>query len=123
MLQTWRLIPSPAASVATRTWISPSRNCCSAWRRVPGSSREPDFMPPWMQPTRKPQSLEATHEVVQRVLELGEEEQALVRVVEESFLQEQRFEFRELGLRARILYCLGLDGQAPQLLDLLAHLV
>jgi hypothetical protein len=28
--------------------------------RVPGSSREPDFMPPWMQPTRKPQDLSAS---------------------------------------------------------------
>ena len=34
--------------------------------------------------------LEAIHEVVQRVLELGEEEQALVRVVEEALLLEQR---------------------------------
>ena len=34
--------------------------------------------------------LQATHEVVQRVLELGEEEQALVRVVEEALLLEQR---------------------------------
>ena len=67
--------------------------------------------------------LEATHEVVERVLELGEEEQALVRVVEEAFLLEQRLELRELGLGARVLDRLGLDGQASQLLDLLAHLV
>ena len=67
--------------------------------------------------------LEARHEVVQRVLELGEEEQALVRVVEEALLLEQRLEFRELGLRARILDGLGLDRQASQLLDFLAHVV
>ena len=83
-------MPSPAASVATRIWIAPSRNCCSACRRVPGSSREPDFMPPWMQPTRKPQRLQSIHEVVERVLELGEEEQPLVRVVEEALLLQQR---------------------------------
>jgi Transposase len=36
-------------------WMAPSRNCCSACRRVPDSSRDPDFMPSWMEPTRKPQ--------------------------------------------------------------------
>ena len=67
--------------------------------------------------------LQPIHEVVQRVLELGEEEQALVRVVEEAFLLEQLLELRELRLGARILDRLGLDGQASQLLDLLAHLI
>ena len=28
-----------ALSVATSTWTGPSRNCCSAWSLVPGSSR------------------------------------------------------------------------------------
>ena len=76
-------MPSPAASVATSISISFSRNCCSACSRVPGSSREPEFMPPWMQPTRNPQEF---YEIVQRVLELGEEEQALVRMIEEASL-------------------------------------
>ena len=65
--------------------------------------------------------LETGHKVVQRVLELREEEQALVRVIEESLLLEQSFEFRELGLRARVFDRLGLDCQSSQLLDFLAN--
>ena len=76
-----------------------------------------------MQPTRKPQLLRRVHEVVQRVLELGEEEEALVRLVEEALLLKQRFEFRELRLRPRLLDRLGLDGKSSQLLDLFLHLL
>ena len=53
---------------------------------MPGSSREPDFMPPWMEPTRKPQARRRVDEIVERVLELGEEQQPLVGVVEEALL-------------------------------------
>ena len=60
--------------------------------------------------------LQPIHQIVQRVLELGEEEQALVRVVEEAFLLEQVLELRELGLGAGVLDGLGLGREAPQLL-------
>ena len=153
MLQTCRLIPSPAASVATSTWAAPSRNCCSAWslvvrhvilfgygtwvtasnhRRitaphtrtfnhgaalVPGSSREPGFMLPWMVATLNPPGFELLDEVVQRVLELAQEDQPLIRMVEESLTAQQLFELRELCLDTRPLDVLGLDGQRPQLRD------
>ncbi len=42
-------------------------------------------------------------------------------MVEEALLMEQHVEFRELGLRARLLNGLGLDSQAPQFVDLPAH--
>ena len=55
----------------------------------PGSSREPVFMLPWMQPTRKPHARELLDEVVERVLELGEDQQPLVGMVEEALRLEQ----------------------------------
>ena len=47
---------------------------------------------------------QSVDEVVQRVFELSKEKQALVRVIEEALLLEQRLQFRELRLRARFLY-------------------
>src|ERR1019366_4164792 len=67
--------------------------------------------------------LKSVHEIVQRVPELGEEEQALVRVIEESFFLKKVFELRELCLGARFFNRLGLGGQAAQFLTLLTHLV
>ena len=69
----------------------------------------------------KTPGLEEPNEVVQRILELCEKEQALVRVVEKAFFLEQGLEFRELRLCARILDRLGLDCQESQFLDFLAH--
>jgi hypothetical protein len=66
---------------------------------------------------------EALHQIVQRIPELGEEEQALVRVVEEAFLVEKALELRELAFGARVLDGLGLKRETPQLLHLVAHLL
>ena len=65
-------------------------------------------MPPWMKPTRKPQLAQPLDEIVERVLELGEDQQALVGMVEEALGLEQLLEPRELGLGTRVLDCLGL---------------
>ena len=76
-----------------------------------------------MQPTLKAPGLQSVHEIVQRVLELGEEKQALVWVIEETLLLKQLLELAKLRLGARFLDRLGLDGKSAQFLNLLAHLI
>ena len=65
---------------------------------------------------------EDLNEIIQRVLELGEEKEPLVRVVEEALLLEQIFEARELRFRAGIFDRFGLGGKASQFGDLLLRL-
>ena len=65
--------------------------------------------------------VEFLDEVVERVPELGEEDQPLVRPVEESLAPQEFFELGELGLDARAFDVLGPDGQGAELGDLLAH--
>ena len=67
-------------------------------------------------PHREAPALEPVHEVVQGVLELGEDEEALRRVVEEAFLVEQGLEAGELRLGPGILRRLGLLGEGAEVL-------
>ena len=43
-------------------------------------------MPPWMEPTRKPQDFSSLYQVVEGVPELREDKQPLVGIVEEPLL-------------------------------------
>ena len=116
-------MPSPAASVATRIWIVAlaelllgvqARARLVARAGLHAAVDAADAEAPGLQSVDK---------VVQRVLELGEEEQALVGMIEEALLLKQLLELRELGLRARFFDRLGLGGKASQFLNLLPHLV
>ena len=64
--------------------------------RVPGVSRSPIFMPPWICVTVRPHSTELAQrpavlavagQVVERVLVLGEDEQLHLRVAEDALLR------------------------------------
>jgi len=66
--------------------------------------------------------LELRHQVVERVLELREDEQALVRVVEEALPLEQFLEPGQFRLGTAVLDGLRLARKLPQSPDLLADL-
>jgi hypothetical protein len=65
---------------------------------------------------------QALDEVVERVLELREDEEALLGPVEEALFAEDRLEAAELRLGAGGLDALRLDGEPRELADLLAYL-
>ena len=62
-------------------------------------------------------------EVVERVLELGEEEEPLVGVVEEALLLHQVLEARELGFHPARLDRLRLHGELLEFADLGPHVL
>ena len=80
-------------------------------------------MPPWMQPTRKPHSTSLADEIVERVLELGEEEQPLVRVVEEALLLHQVLERESFASTPARLDRLRLHGELLEFGDLGPHVL
>jgi len=54
--------------------------------------------------------LQSFQEIVERVLELGEEEQSLILMIEEALFLEQVLELREFGLGAGSFDRLGLGS-------------
>ena len=67
--------------------------------------------------------LQSFDQVIEGVLELREEQQALVGAIKEAFFMEQILELGELRLRARILHGLGLGREASKFLDLRPYLI
>ncbi len=74
-------------------------------------------------PNAEAPGLQTLHQVVERVLELGENEQPLLRMVKESLLLKQLLELRKFSFRAGILNRPGLAGQRLELLNLLLDLL
>ena len=76
-----------------------------------------------MQPTLKPQILKMLHQVVERVLELGENQQSLVGAFKEAFLPHDLAKMSEFRLVVRALNCLRLFGQIQEFSDFFTYML
>ena len=94
--QNWRLMPSPAASVATSTWAVLAELALgvdAAARRVAVADLHAavdlrDRQAPLAELAERPPVLAVAGEVVERVLVLGEDEQLHLRVVEDALVRQ-----------------------------------
>ena len=71
----------------------------------------------------KAPALEASHEVVERILEFREDQQPLVGIVKEALLLQHILEPGEFGLDALILHRLRLDRERFELGHFVMHLL
>ena len=128
--QNWRLIPSPAASVATRTWACFAKLALGVDART-GRVAVADLHPavdlrdrqtPLAELAEWPAVLAVAREVVERVLVLGENQQFHLRVGERRRSRSEHLsQLREFRFDLRAFQSACLVNELPSRCDVLAE--